>query len=129
MLSHQFFFVFLKTSVSVFRAALGTTWLLCDLEADVCPQGLTTAPPCLWYLGGAGVLLIELVILAALVLVLLVVDFELGTHRLHAVLLDDLVLGTAGMIREAARDTYARGWRRPPWLPRRPQTCWYLDTG
>lgn len=91
--------------ISVCRGVLGTTWLFCDLEADVCPQGLATAPWCLWYLGGAGVLLIELVILAALVLILLVVDFELGTHRLHTVLLDDLVLGRASVIREAAGDT------------------------
>lgn len=55
------------------------------------------------YLGGACVLLIELVILAALVLVLLVVDFELGAHCFHTVLFDDLVLEIPSAIREATR--------------------------
>lgn len=53
------------------------------------------------YLGGARVLLVELVVLAALVLVLLMVDFELGAHCLHAVFLDNLVLRTPSASSEA----------------------------
>lgn len=79
------------------------------------------------YLGGACVLLVELVVLAALVLVLLVVDFELGTHCFHTVLLDDLVLRTPSVISKATSETEA--WSCPPQPPFRPQTCWYLDTG
>lgn len=86
-----------------------------------------------WYLGGACVLLVELVVLAALVLVLLVVDLELGTHRLHAVLLDDLVLGIPGAIRQPTWETEAQrqlGIANPqPQRPPQPPTCWYLDTG
>ena len=68
---------------------------------------LATAPLCLgfphvWgleYLGGPCVLFIKLVILAALVLVLLVIDLKLGAHCLHAVLLDNLVLEIRGGMR------------------------------
>lgn len=63
-----------------------------------------------WYLGGACVLLVELVVLAALVLVLLVVHFELGTHGLHAVFFDDLVLRIPRVIGEVNWETEAQGY-------------------
>lgn len=52
MLSHLFFFFFLKTHtlISGFWAAPGAKWLLCDLEAGICPHGLATVPQ---RLGGA----------------------------------------------------------------------------
>lgn len=123
--NHVHLFLFLEQSLLL--SACSVIWK--------CPCGLAIATLCFdlpvcagsRYLGSTCVLLIELVVLAALILVLLVVDFELGTHCLHTVLLDDLILRTPSVISEVTWKTEA--WSRPPQLLPRPQTCWYLDTG
>lgn len=101
----------------------GAHWLGPPLCTSTLPH-----PPCAEprYLGGSCVFFIELVILAALVLVLLVVDLELGTHSLYTVLLHHLVLDPQHTISAfPPKPRPSQG----PCNPSVEHTCWYLDTG